>query len=249
MERKNKDLVSVIVPTYNQTDRLSKCIKSLVNQTYLPIEIIIVNDGKVNVKDYLPSLYGNEHVKIKIINNKTNLGACKTRNKGILAAEGNYITLCDDDDFFTPTRVEDLLRELKKNKYRAVFSDSVNQFDNHQKTTRLPRVVDLETILRGNYIGAQFFTKANLMKEVLFDEKFIASQDHDFNTRFIKKFGPMNKVDKASYISVQYEGENRVSKNKLVGRLQFYMKHRDIMSNLNKIIFYLKFGFHLVFKK
>lgn len=244
----DKKLISVVVPTYNRGERLYDCIKSILDQDYGLVEIIIVNDGDNFKKAFLDKLVSNEYISIKVIENEYNIGACLSRNIGINMASGFYLTLCDDDDLFEPNRLSDLLKKFKSVNNKGVFSDTYVKYNSHEEITNLPKVINLKKILYGNYAGAQIFSEASLMKSILFDRKFIASQDHDFNTRFIQKYGPLIKSDTATYISVQHDDLNRVSNQVLIGRLQYYLKFKKIMSFKHKFSFFLKIGIKLLFR-
>lgn len=240
----HKSLVSVIIPTYNRKKRLIRAVKSVINQTYRPLEVIIVNDGNVEIEPLIEnSINSNDlnDISFTILDNELNFGACLSRNRGILKASGKYITLCDDDDIFEPDRIKNLVSLLEKEKVNIVFSDSINRFKTHDLQTKLPNHVTHKNLKKGNVIGAQVLTFTKFSKAVQFDPKFIASQDHDYNYRLLKAYGTALKHDKASYISSQYECENRVSNNKIMGSLQFYLKHKRDFCFLDKVVFHLKF--------
>ena len=90
-------MVSVIVPAYNCRNVIERCIKSIVNQTYKNLEIIIVNDGsKDDTLSVIKTLADNDD-RIKIID-KENEGVSMARNDGVAMAKGDFIVLCDHDD-------------------------------------------------------------------------------------------------------------------------------------------------------
>ena len=98
---------SVIIPLYNKEDFVEQTINSLLHQSHIDYEVIIVNDGSTdNSVKKIESLIDN---RFKIINQK-NLGASHARNNGIKASKGNYVALLDADDFWHG----DHLLELKK---------------------------------------------------------------------------------------------------------------------------------------
>lgn len=98
--------VSVIIPTYRRESELTRAITSIKNQTYSDVEIIVVDDNA--------NLEWNKKVKkivdsfsdIIYIQNKENSGPAQTRNYGIDAASGEYITFLDDDDLYLPLKIE-----------------------------------------------------------------------------------------------------------------------------------------------
>ena len=92
--------VSIIIPYYKKKNYINKTISSVLNQSYQKFEIIIINDepGKSS-KDILACIKKKDK-RIKIINNKKNIGAGASRNKGIKIARGNYIAFIDSDDLW-----------------------------------------------------------------------------------------------------------------------------------------------------
>ncbi len=105
--------VSVIVPVYNTSKYLSKCIDSLINQTLEDIEIIIINDCSPDNSKLILDKYKNIK-KINIIHNKVNKGIGYTRNLGLKKAKGEYIAFIDSDDFVDINMFEKMYKKAKK---------------------------------------------------------------------------------------------------------------------------------------
>ena len=92
--------VSAIIPVYNSKNYINRCIKSIQNQNMSNIEIILVNDFSTDdTLNYTLSLQ-EEDPRIKIINNKKNMGILYSRSVGALSAKGKYIFPIDNDDMF-----------------------------------------------------------------------------------------------------------------------------------------------------
>lgn len=92
----NLGLISVIIPTYNSAEYLSKTLKTLENQIYNNFEVIVVDDGSKNpIKVY--SIVKNSPLDITLIFSCKNKGACYARNLGIDISKGQYIFCCDSD--------------------------------------------------------------------------------------------------------------------------------------------------------
>jgi glycosyltransferase involved in cell wall biosynthesis len=112
------DKVSVVVPTYNRFDFLLNTIKSIKEQTYKNIEIIVVNDCSTEKEYYEYDWKGNDIVIIHLPQNtKTIFGfGCPgfVRNKGIEVSKGKYIGFCDDDDIWFPRKLELQLNAMKE---------------------------------------------------------------------------------------------------------------------------------------
>ena len=94
----NKITVSVVVPVYNQELFIGRCLRSLLDQTLDKdsYEIIVVNDcSKDNTLFILDKFKG----KIKLLNNKKNMGLPYSLNKGIRSSQGRFIVRVDSDDY------------------------------------------------------------------------------------------------------------------------------------------------------
>ena len=91
-------LVSVVIPAYNSSSHIGKCLEHLIHQTYTNLEIIVVNDGsKDNTGDVVRRYCGADS-RIKIID-RPNGGPSKAQNTGIEAATGQYLHIHDHDDY------------------------------------------------------------------------------------------------------------------------------------------------------
>lgn len=109
-----KQLVSIIITFYNEEILISRCLKSVLEQTYSNIELILINDGSTDnslsiVEQYLANIQNSKIVTIP------NSGHANARNIGLEMSTGFYVTFLDADDEFEPNAIEILLNEIKKN--------------------------------------------------------------------------------------------------------------------------------------
>lgn len=103
------ELISVIVPVYNVEPYVAECIESIQNQTYMNLEIILVNDGSTDASGDICDKYAAYDERIQVIH-KENAGVSAARNTGIESANGDYIGFVDSDDYIAPTMYEDMLK-------------------------------------------------------------------------------------------------------------------------------------------
>jgi len=95
---RNKPTFSFIVPVYNTSAYLNKCIESIINQSYTDIETILINDGSTDNSGRICDEYAQKDSRIKVIH-KENEGLSAARNDGMTLATGDYIIFVDSDDF------------------------------------------------------------------------------------------------------------------------------------------------------
>ena len=115
-------LVSIVIPTRNRPEFLARAIKSVLDQTYEHIEIIVVNDGGVDVQNLID--YFNELGNIRYFNLNTGIGRSAARNLAISAAKGEYIAYLDDDDRYLPEHLGTLVSHARQSGCRVVYSDA-----------------------------------------------------------------------------------------------------------------------------
>lgn len=100
--------VSIIIPVFNSQEYISRCLDSLINQSYNNIEIICVNDGSTDSSLEILSKYSTLDSRVKIYN-QSNQGPAKARNIGLLNSRGEYIMFCDSDDWYSPNMCEKMI--------------------------------------------------------------------------------------------------------------------------------------------
>lgn len=113
-----ENLVTVIIPTHNRASLLREAIHSVYNQTYRPIELIVVDDGSEDqteqvVSEWIEKNNGNEEFSIQYFH-QVNMGAPTARNKGLIESSGEYIQYMDSDDLLHPQKLELHVAALKR---------------------------------------------------------------------------------------------------------------------------------------
>lgn len=115
--------ISIIVPIYKVEDYLDRCVKSLVNQTYTNIEIVLVNDGSPDNCPIMCDNYAKEDSRIKVIH-KENGGLSDARNYGIKAAQSEYVLFVDSDDYLEPFTCEEFVKILDKGQVDIIAANA-----------------------------------------------------------------------------------------------------------------------------
>ncbi len=149
-------LVSIITPTFNSEEFLSQTIDSILNQSYKAWELIIVDDYSTDNTIQLIDTYQKKHSNISLIQNTTNQGAGVSRNKGIIAAKGDFIAFLDADDLWKPNKLEVQINLMIKNNLDVCFSsyDLIDEDGNNlfKRVKALPELT-YNKLLRSNYVG------------------------------------------------------------------------------------------------
>ena len=122
--------ISVIIPAYNCEDSIARCINSVICQTGVVSEVIVIDDGSTDNTLNICHSIAHNNPSVKIIH-QNNGGLSSARNAGLDIATGKYISFLDSDDIITPTGLLDMLTSIKEynvdaviGKYNTVFEDN-----------------------------------------------------------------------------------------------------------------------------
>ena len=105
--------MSIIIPVYNAADYLDNCLRSVLQQTYKNIEIILVDNGSTDNSKEICTSYTQKYSNIKLIE-QMNSGPSAARNNGIINSTGDYIQFVDSDDTIDKNMTETLVNTLEK---------------------------------------------------------------------------------------------------------------------------------------
>lgn len=112
--------VSIVIPVYNSEKYISRCLESVINQSYKNIEILTINDGSSDNSLKILKNYEKKYKNIRAID-KQNEGVAKTRNLGISKATGDYIMFIDNDDYIDENYVEKYIHEIDDGAYDIIM--------------------------------------------------------------------------------------------------------------------------------
>lgn len=112
-------IISVIVPVFNSESTLSRCVDSILKQSFNDFELILVNDGSTDNSAKICEEYAKLDTRVVVIN-KENGGVSSARNFGIERSNGKFILFCDSDDYVEKQWIEDLYNMLSDKVSMAV---------------------------------------------------------------------------------------------------------------------------------
>ena len=196
--------ISIILPTYNADEILSKAIKSVINQTYQNWELLVIENGKRGQAENIIKEFEND--KIKYIYQEI-ANVSEARNAGIQNATGKYITFIDSDDEYEKEFLEKMLKNIINSEsqiavcgYRKIYDKKqmlIGKSENIENTTDIKQY--LET-LKENYLFNELWNKiyiSKIIKEnnIKFNKKYELGEDFLFNLDYIKN------IEKGSYIN------------------------------------------------
>lgn len=231
----NKEpLVSVIIPTKNRAEMIKRAIKSVQNQTYKNLELIIIDDASTdNTPNVLESIKAADS-RLTVHYNSQSLGGAGARNIGIKNASGDFVAFLDDDDEWLPQKTKVQLEFLINNEnFGAASCWNLLKINDSVQKIQKPFEVTFKDLLRENLLGSFSFCFAhkNVFDKIgLLDETMPSAQDWDFWMRIIKNFNV--KIIPEYLVVYHRHNKTRISGNycaKVKGHELIYDKYGEYM--------------------
>jgi len=222
------DLISIIIPVYNVEKYLSRCLDSVINQSFSNIEVLLIDDGSTDRSGFLCDEYAKKDRRIKVLH-KTNGGQSSARNVGLDNANGKYIGFVDSDDWIDFDVYLFLYNQLKETdadiaNLKCVFAHENTAIDKQNKVSiQIFEGKDcLRNLMYEGTVGipAAFGVYRGLYrKELLEDLKFVEgriNEDIVFCYQLYKRARRIVVSDRVGYF--YFVNENSTTRNGLKKR-------------------------------
>lgn len=214
--------ISIIVPIYNREKTISRCIDSILNQTFVDFELLLIDDGSTDNSLNICKSYKSIDSRIKIFT-QSNSGPSAARNLGLRHSKGKYIMFCDSDDTVSVDWCKNLYNAISNNPNSLPFSAIITLDNNSNiinKTTYAKSSciipiknffnVDLKG-LSGFNVNKIFINEILQKNNIQFDESLFMNEDLKFILNYVKF------VDNLFYINTldynYYVNPNSLSKS------------------------------------
>jgi glycosyltransferase involved in cell wall biosynthesis len=222
-----KSLVSIIIPVYNTQRYLAECVRSVRNQTYKNIEIILVDDGSADGSEKMCDQYEKEDDRVHVIHSK-NFGVSHARNLGLHSAQGEYLFFFDSDDWIDDNCIEYLMKLYERYDADLVSTNATWEFTRGSQTKAgekarcfsFDEIVELLSEYRNNISLHNSLYRGDIIKKyrIEFDENLSIGEDFEFTYKYIRYsdsvcwdasyFGAHYRVRKGSAMHSEFSEKN-----------------------------------------
>lgn len=226
--------ISVLMSVYEEDNSiLSKCIQSILNQTFKDFEFIIINDGITAKNRDVLSRFEKNDKRIKVVNNDTNIGLTKSLNKALGISCGKYIARIDSDDYCRKDRLQIQKEFLDQNEQYVICGSSSKEVSDGKIKEQRSRLVLNDNEIRKVMIYMNPFIHSSLMirAEVLsnlggYNESFRYAQDYQLIYQ-LSKFGMMKNL--ADCLVWRHVSTRQISNKNAVAQLLSSIRTRLII--------------------
>ena len=204
--------VSVVVPVFNTENYLSRCIDSIISQTYQNWELILVDDGSNDNSGFLCDQYAAQDSRIRVFH-KINGGVSSARNMGIEQSKGDYVMFIDADDWVDIHCLESCFKKCDDvDLYRFGMKSFYKENDGSQNERRIDETLSIEEYLRliisrktilgvcGGIYKLSIIKKASIR----FCVQYALGEDWFFNFQYLKHCSSLCIIDEPFYSYNRY---------------------------------------------
>lgn len=206
----NKIKVSVIVPVFNSSEYIGATLDSVINQDFDSFEVIVVDDGSNdNSLDIIKDKLNTTDIPHSVIHQE-NQGVSSARNKGIEAANGNYLVFVDSDDYITPNHLSELyngesdfsLVQLVKKEGNATSRPYVYS----QNIVSTKEFIEMELKMQIPFNFVQLMYKTDIIKKnsIKFSSEYIYGEDTYFALIALSYGDEISISNEATYYYIQH---------------------------------------------
>ena len=211
----DNELISIIVPIYNASSMLEKCVSTIINQTYKNIEILLIDDGSTDDSLVIAKELESKDNRIKVFS-QLNLGVSAARNLGIEKSKGEYVGFVDSDDWIDKDMYLEMYKSIKKNNsdltlcnFIRVYGEkevkkdefyNINSNDKNLKEVVLRKIISRgEENIFGSCCKMLISKKILLDNNLKFEIEMKMSEDMMFLIKCIDASSKININDKFLY--------------------------------------------------
>lgn len=234
-------LITIVIPTFNRTELLTKTIESALNQSYNQLEIIVVDDNSdVLISDFISKYISENKKEIFLIKTGGNKNGAYARNLGLRYSKGKHVCFIDDDDIIRQNFISEHYKVCTQNKYDMTACEHFRLINGR---------IYSATNLRSNYrnyslhllngdlsipTSTLFFKKSFIKSLGGFDEKFTRHQDLELLLRVFKSTNAIGLINQKLTL-MNIDGHRNYPNGSQAERIktQFYMKFSSIISSFN----------------
>lgn len=237
---KDNYIVSVAIPVYNVEDYIEACLKSVINQSYSNLDIVVVNDCTPDSSMKIVEKYAAFDKRIRIKSNSANKGLMWTRMVGYREAIGDYVVFLDSDDVLPQNAVESLLKKalecdsdivcgkislIKDGKHACYYPNSLNYGNDKMSAYKSVLKWEITHNLAGKIFKRELFAKY----QYLTFENFTNCEDGCLFYQILDNIDRIDNVDAVTYHYYYYSRSS--SHNKLSSRaietIMIFLKIRE----------------------
>ncbi|WP_289021520.1 glycosyltransferase family A protein [uncultured Salegentibacter sp.] len=222
------NIISIIIPTYNREQRISKAVQSVFDQSAANWELIIVDDGSTDkTKKAIEKYLLDERVQYFF---QENSGVSAARNRGVELSKGDYLIFLDSDDYFLPGLIA-RLNEIKYNRYDLICWEVLKKIDGEPSIWKPHKLEKIYNNITATFLaGSICYKKEVFLHAGGFDREMFFGENYELGIRIGNLKELKIKILKKSFLFYEIQSKHRTSgtiSNKLKSNNYLLSKHKE----------------------
>lgn len=229
--------ISIVLPTYNGEQYIKEAINSILEQSFVDWELIVVNDSSTDNTPQILREYEAKDRRIKVIHNIENKKLPKSLNIGFSHAIGNFLTWTSDDNIYHPNALDKMHKYLLDNPAIYMVSGKMENIDKDGKRLDLNTQYDESTMMDHNSVGACFLYRKEVLKEVGdYDVDMFLVEDYDYWLSVLETYGTIGCIREPLYEYRRHDNTLTVQRKEDIKKqlLKLKKKHLDWILSCKK---------------
>ena len=198
-------MISIIIPAYNSSEYLKRCLDSIVCQPFEDYEVIVVDDGSTDDTGKVLDEYAKRYSRIKAVH-KENGGVSTARNAGLDKAQGDYIIFVDCDDYLSEDAADIINKDLKEDKDLYIYNNFIKNEGGITKSLNsgsfssigemLLEIIEPLSDERNEYLRSMAgkIYRARIIGDLRFSTELHIGEDACFHADLIRGLGDINRI-------------------------------------------------------
>ncbi len=221
-----KPAVSVVMPVFNTEKYVAEAIESVLNQTFKDIDLICIDDGSSDRSAEIIKSFGD---RVHLLQNEKNSGIGRSRNRGMVAAQGNYIAFIDADDIWKSDKLEKQIDQFEQDSSLAVCFTMMQCFLSPELPEEIKKIRFCPSEPTAGYIAGTVMVTREVMERVgAFNEQLRIGEFIDWYTKAQDAGFKSIKLDDVLYLRRIHETNTGV--NERPSRLDYLKVARSVLT-------------------
>lgn len=222
-------LISVVLPTYNGERYIKESIESILKQTYMDWELIIVDDCSTDNTLDIIRQYEKSDDRIHIIHNKINQKLPAALNIGFKATKGEFLTWTSDDNVYHEKALDVMKRELEQNSNIYMVCAEMINIDEDGTETGVVGLNEGSELFFNNIIGACFLYRREVLQDIgEYDTELFLVEDYDYWLRIAECYGEIKRIFEPLYFYRRHKQSLSQTKTEVIARQKLKLRDKHI---------------------
>lgn len=229
-------IISIVLPSYNGAKYIRQAIDSVINQTFVDWELILVDDCSTDSTAIIMDEYAKRDSRIRVIHNANNHQLPSSLNIGFELASGQYLTWTSDDNIYLPEALKKMLDNLSAHEDSPMVCADMSIINGNGEEIAIEKTGAFDLCI-ANEIGACFLYRRDVLQTIgEYDASMFLVEDYDYWLRIEECYGNIVHINEVLYRYRRHSGSLSETKLSQVQIAKFHLREKHCEYILTQLI-------------